>query len=457
MKDLNQLFQNLTSKIGTADEHLLTDIINGMREESLNVTMPLFNTSPIQNVSADAAPKDESMLHLKIIAMAPGDTEETAKSYTCDIDEDTLESAWAGNADAIAQLQKSIVQINAPITAADPISQGGINATSSDRTTIVMPAKVLEGIQNGDVKAVKAFDFMVNASDAFFLDMTNNLDEDAKLAASGATAAIRPPKYQGQFEEISMTSEAVTGVSNALVKLLESLEKSHRKHHKPDKSQEKKEEALKKIQDSLSDGIQSLAELSEIAGMLSDIPSLSVAFANIMDEIKQALQEYIQSQIGVMSSNEVKDLAAQINSIISEATGGDAIFDDTEIAQMASDADQAQGIDLMAPNVATSYGKGSVEPGDFTSVADIENDTFSAISKPRPLDLNSLISMTRNAGTNPLAVQKSQSVSSDVSSDQNAQLRSVAKLMSFLDSMCIEVIDRLSAQLGKMANISGDA
>jgi hypothetical protein len=226
------------------------------------------------------------------------------------------------------------------------------------------------------------------------------------------------------------------------------------------KSQELIDAAIRKVQGYLSDGIDGITELSQIAECLSEIPNVAISCPNLLDEIHDAVIEYLQSQIGQLSESETRQLLTQVNEMIGAATGGTTLFSDEEIEGI---------VDAMNPS---NIGEITIEEDDAElsqSQAPLPDDISILDQKPiiptaasnaagsilaKPLDINLLMSSSQITTHAPL-VSASAETSGDTSSDRNEALRKVSHVVDFLEKLCENGLDQVLHRLTKQLDQTG--
>jgi len=481
MSTLKALFNDFHSKLSEAHPDLLSEVLGAMNKSA--VSDFLIN----QSAPTDAPPpRDlfpaELMSKFQFIVTVSGlSSSASEKGDAFTVDGECLAAALSGDLSSISAIQTQalglrsdqVVTQSTSVASPSPneLHHGSITTAASssesddERVDIQISPELLAGLQAGNLGAIGALGG-ISAAAVLPSDgvsgggISSGPSPDALFAAIAMIRQIMAKEGRPLSPHDTMTPPALEMVGKGIVNGINKLTASEKKRdsNKGGKPQEDIDLAIKKVKAHLQDGIDNIDELGQIAGVLMDIPLSQLG--PILDEIKIAMNEFLEQQAGQLSGSDVRALMTTANEIVGTLTGA-TLFSEDEINQTVDVMSQA------APELTASDYSGTLTShSDPNSVTDAESFDDSSpklpstgaqmsAAKPKTLDMNSLQFNTSVSQTGGLRVSAASNASGDTSSDRNGAQRKAGEIINFLEKLCETGMDRIMHQLTKQLDKTG--
>ena len=397
-----------------------------------------------------------------------------------------MAAAIDGDESAVAQLQseakqlnpdQAITQVTGVASAAPTQIQTGSQTQSAAvnsspqpsaeyfDASITISAEMLSAIQEGNLGAIGALGTMASSAvvppeKMLGIDIQTEDIADEMQAAIDMIRQLRAKQVQtpspstGEQANTLATGAIAKGIVEWIAKAIQTDKK--KESQKGGKSQEDIDAAIRKVKAHLTDGIDGLDEIGEIAGVLCDIPMTELG--PLLDSIKEAVNEFLDQQMGQLSGNDTRQLMTAINEIVGGMTGGATVFTEDQINQKVAEMGSA------APDSNASYaGALSAGPGleEMSDLGDADAPPpppsmgAMSFSKPKSVDLNTLQFNTSVSASRTSRVSAAFSASGDTSSDRNGAQRKVGEIVNFLEKLCETGLDQVAHQLTKQLDKMG--
>lgn len=491
MSDIKSMFNEFHSKLSEEHPDLLMEVLDAIRKSSAVTPFIGSDSSALSTEKSTQRPdiSPATLLgHRQFRVTVSNDTNGQSKTGTSSfsVDGSILAAAMDGDPEAVAEIQseakqlttdQSVTQITGIASATATEIQTGSkpqsiasNSPSSRSSTdsdskFTISAEILAAVQDGNLGAIRAMGTMASATvvpteKIVGIDSQTDNTPDKILAAAAMIRQFMAKQVQNPSDSSAeqVTALATGAIAKGIIEWISKAIQTDKKKEtrKGGKSQEDIDAAIRKVKGHLSDGLDGLDELSQIAGVLCDIPMSELG--PLLDDIKEALNEFLDQQMGQMSASDTRQLMSEANEIIGGMTGGPTLFSEDEInqkvAEIGAATPEVNPEDYSnASNRSDSDGLSNF--GDIDAPPTAPSMGPMSFSKPKSLDLNTLQFNTSVSTSSISRVSAASNASGDTSSDRNGAQRKVREIVDFLEKLCETGLDQVMHQLTKQMDKTG--
>lgn len=451
LKSVNELFDAFYAKLETEHPDLLMEVLDLMRKSGF--ADPQTGSDPnFQIIDSNRPVSDAHIGQLMGLH---------ALAFT-----QTKFIPGTGNDDT-ADNESGASAISGQHPSMDPLSRFAHPQAPPPVEDTQTSQEMMSKAQSGDFGAIAAMREMNEISEE---DQQNNTSPVGQMLAT--IQAIRQLMFQAVQSPGTLSGQNVGAVASAsiargIVDWINQGNRAGKRLAAPPSSEKEKEInlAIHKVQEQLIDGIDSLEELAEITGILSQIPNIAIIMPALLDSIREAVMQFLEEQLGQLSGDDARQLLTTINQLMGTATGGTEVFSDDEIdaivelfeeyANGGAMIEEESDADMLGQVVADDS---TTQEATLSSFGDSGSALGAAIAastgSPKKLDLNFMMATSSAASATGKVAASSES-SGDSSSDRNAAMRKVGKIVEFLEKLCETGLDQVMDQLTQKLKQAG--